>query len=186
MAHRRLLLLFTSLAGSASFTVRSHAPRFAARRTEGTAVLHPRVLPTASMPPSPPPPSKEIDDAIDNYLNECAAYAAGVDSAEARLAMFRLETLAQKDLKEETPLKEFLGVFKAIFQAVTSGWILILIGKNSGMTMSSTLRLTPEDADTLARAFQAVPAGTVDIGVALAGVALGVAATLVALGADPR
>ena len=35
----------------------------------------------------------------DNYLNECAAYAAGVDSAEARLAMFRLETLAQKDLK---------------------------------------------------------------------------------------
>ena len=88
--------------------------------------------------------------------------------------------------QKETLMKELLGVFKAIFQAVTSGWILILIGKESGMTMSSTLRLTPEDADTLARAFQAVPAGTVDIGVALAGVALGVAATLVALGADPR
>ena len=80
-------------------TVRSHAPRFAARRTEGTAVLHPRVLPMASMPPPPPPPSNKLNEATDNYLNECAAYAAGVDSAEARLAMFRLETLAQKDLK---------------------------------------------------------------------------------------
>ena len=49
MAHRMLLLLFASLAGSVSFTVRSHAPRFAARRTEGTAVLPPRALPTASI-----------------------------------------------------------------------------------------------------------------------------------------
>jgi len=99
MAHRMLLLLFASLAGSVSFTVRSHAPRFAARRTEGTAVLHPRVLPTASMPPPPPPPpppSNESDEAEDKYLNACAA---GVDSAEARLAMFRLEKLAQVALK---------------------------------------------------------------------------------------
>jgi len=96
MAHRMLLLLFASLAGRVSFTVRSHAPRFAARRTEGTAVLHPRVLPTASMPPPPPPPSNESDEAEDKYLNACAA---GVDSAEARLAMFRLEKLAQVALK---------------------------------------------------------------------------------------
>ena len=57
---------------------------------------HSRVLPTASMPPPPPPPSNESDEAEDKYLNACAA---GVDSAEARVAMFRLEKLAQVALK---------------------------------------------------------------------------------------
>ena len=48
------------------------------------------------MPPPPPPPSNESDEAEDKYLNACAA---GVVSAEARLAMFRLEKLAQVALK---------------------------------------------------------------------------------------
>ena len=45
----RILLLGLALAGGAAFIVPSHAPQLAARRTEGTAVLPPRALSTASI-----------------------------------------------------------------------------------------------------------------------------------------
>lgn len=44
-----MLLLGVALAGGAAFIVPGHAPQLAVRRTEGTAVLPPRALPTASI-----------------------------------------------------------------------------------------------------------------------------------------
>jgi hypothetical protein len=163
------------------------------------------------MPPPPPPPSNESDEAEDKYLNACAA---GVDSAEARLAMFRLEKLAQVALKvwaharpaqprappsnntrgnilspvaaqEKTLKDDAKEVGKAIFQAVTSGWILILIGKKSGMTMSSraevlTSRFGSEQASarSAGRAASSAASSRRTTGSASSGCLLRVAASL--------
>jgi hypothetical protein len=48
-AGKMMLLLGVALAGGAAFIVPGHAPQLAVRRTEGTAVLPPRALPTASI-----------------------------------------------------------------------------------------------------------------------------------------
>ena len=45
----RIFLLGLAIAGGAALIVPSHAPQLAVRPTEGTAVLPPRALPTASI-----------------------------------------------------------------------------------------------------------------------------------------